>query len=192
MNEMRLVEVAARRCNICPIGRGTVSRKVNGLLKTLHTTEQLRRDADLIGKYLDKMPLAQPEMRGKVSNLRFARIPSEDVQGGPNCSIYFQPVLQTSDERPFQNAEAPGWIRSRAELFAQILCRPSPKRFQIHMNIGEFACGNAQEAKRAAGLEMHAQNALPRIDEHRPRICPGKECASKSFVAPRLLRVIDS
>ena len=53
MNEMRLVEVAARRCNICPIGRGTVSRQVNGPLKTLHTTEQLRRDADLIGKYLD-------------------------------------------------------------------------------------------------------------------------------------------
>src|SRR5262245_22217507 len=72
MNEMRLVEVAARRCNICPIGRGTVSRHVNGPLKTLHTTEQLRGDADLIEEYLDKMPLAQPEMRGKVSNLRFA------------------------------------------------------------------------------------------------------------------------
>src|SRR5215471_6430118 len=124
MNEMRLVEVAARRCNTRPIRRGTVSRQVNGPLKTLHTTEQLRCDPDLIGKYLDKMPLAQPEMRGNVSNLRFARITSEYVQGGPNCSMFFQRVLQTSDQLPFQNAEALGWIGARAELFAQILRSP--------------------------------------------------------------------
>src|SRR5262245_1911440 len=62
-----------------------------------YTTEQLQRDADLIGKYPDKMPLAQPEMRGKVSNLRFARIPSEDVQGGPNCSMFFQIIRHLPD-----------------------------------------------------------------------------------------------
>ncbi|SRR6266568_2165323 len=177
MNEMRLVEVAARRCNICPIGCGTASRQVSGALKTLHTAEQLRCDADLLGEYLDKMPLAQPEMRGKVASPRFARISSKDVQGGPNCSMFSQRVLQTSDEGPFQNAEALGWIRSRAELFAQILSRSSPNRFQIHMNIGEFICRNAQEAKRAARLEMHAHDVLPRVNEQRPRVRHGKECA---------------
>src|SRR6516162_1265094 len=84
MNEMRLIEVAALRCDVCPIGRGTASRQVSGALKTSHTTEQLRCDADLTGEYLDKMPLAQPEMRGKVSSPRFARSSSKDVQRGPN------------------------------------------------------------------------------------------------------------
>src|SRR5262245_21141973 len=153
MNEMRLVEVAARRRNIGPIGRGTASRQVSGALKTLHAAEELRCDANLIGEYLDKMPLAQAEMRGKLSSARFARISLQDVQSSPNCSMFFQRVLQTSDEGAFQHAQAPGWIRSRAELFAQIVCRVSPKRFQIHMNIGEFTCRNAQKAKRAAGLE---------------------------------------
>src|SRR5881396_3896960 len=146
MNEMRLVEVAARNCNICPIGRGTALGQVSGALKTLHTTEQLRCDADLFGEYLDKMPLAQPETRGKVSTPRFACLSSKDVQGGPNCSMFFQRVLQTSDEGFFQNTEALRWIRCRAELFAQIVRSSSPKRFQIHMSIGEFTGGNAQEA----------------------------------------------
>src|SRR6266496_4851411 len=173
MNEMRLVEVAARRCNIRPIGCGTAPRQVSGALTTLHTAEQLRCEADLFGEYLDKMPLAQSEMLGKVSSPRFARISSKDVQGGPNCSMFLQRVLQTSDEGSFQNAEALGWIRCRAELFAQNLRRVSPKRFQIHMNIGEFTCRNTQEAKRAAGLEMHTHDMLPRINEHRPRVRPG-------------------
>src|SRR6266576_3060164 len=123
------------------------------------------------------MPLAQPEMRGKVASRRFARISSKDVQGGPNCSMFFQRVLQTSDEGSFQNAEALGWTSSRAELFAQILRRSSPKRFQIHMNIGEFTRRNAQAATRAARLEMHAHDVLPRVNEQRPRVRPGKECA---------------
>src|SRR5947207_4372145 len=182
MNEMRLVEVAARRCNICPIGCGTASHQISRALKALHTAEQLRCDADLFGEYLDKMPLAQPEMRGKVASPRCARISSKDVQGGPNCSMFFRRVLQTSHEGLFQNAEALGWIRSRAELFAQILRRYSPKRFQIHMNIGEFACRNAQEAKRAGRLEMHAHEVLPRVNEQLPRVRPGKECAGKTFV----------
>src|SRR6266487_6141846 len=101
VNQMRLIEIAARHRNICPIGRGTPSHQVKGALKTLHTTELLRSDADLTGEYLDKMPLAQPEMRGKVSSPRFAWISSKDVQGGPNCSMFFQRVLQTSDESPF-------------------------------------------------------------------------------------------
>src|ERR1044072_9017370 len=63
VNKMRLIEIVARHRNFCPIGRGFASRQVNGALKTLHTPEQLRCDADLIGEYPDKMPLAQPEMR---------------------------------------------------------------------------------------------------------------------------------
>src|SRR5262249_28984244 len=161
MNEMRLVEVAARRCDICPIGRGTASRQVSGVLETLHTTEQLRCDADLAGEYLDKMPLAQPEMRGEVSSPHFARSSSKDVQRSSNCSMSFQGALQPSNKGPFQNVETSSWIRRRAELFAQLLRRPAPKRFQIHMNIGEFTCRNAQETKRTAGLEMHPHDVLP-------------------------------
>src|SRR5262245_3069091 len=73
------------------------------------------------------MPLAQPEMGGKVASLRFARISSKDVQGRSNCSMFFQRVFQTSDKGPFQNAEALGWIRSRAELFAQNPRRSFPR-----------------------------------------------------------------
>src|SRR5262245_9434602 len=101
MNQVRLIEIAARCRNICPIGLGTASRQVNGALKTLHTTELLRRDADLIGEYFDKMPLAQPEPRGNVASPRFARISSKDVQRGPNCSMFVQRVLQTSDKGLF-------------------------------------------------------------------------------------------
>src|SRR5262245_5040193 len=39
VNEMRLIEIAARQRNICPIGLGTASRQVDGALKTLHPTE---------------------------------------------------------------------------------------------------------------------------------------------------------
>src|SRR5215470_19639631 len=105
MNEMRLIEIATCHHNVCPIRRGTASRQLSRPLKALHTAEQLRCDADLIGEYFDKMPLAQPEMRGKVSSPRFARSSSKDVQLGPNCVMFFQRVLQTSDEDLFQNAE---------------------------------------------------------------------------------------
>src|SRR5262249_59112483 len=104
MNKMRLIEIAARHHNICPIGPGTAARQVNGVLKTLHPTELLRCDADLIGEYLDKMPLAKPEPRGKVASPRFARLSTKDVHGGPDCSMFFRRVLQTSDEDLFQNA----------------------------------------------------------------------------------------
>src|SRR5262245_64155781 len=85
----------------------------------------------------------------------------------------FQRALQTSDEGPLQNAKAPGWIRSLAELFAQLGL--SPKRSQVQVNISEFICGNAQETKRAAGLEMHTHDVLTRINEKRPPVRPGKE-----------------
>src|SRR5262245_3069094 len=52
----------------------------------------------------------------------------------------------------------------------------SPERFQIHVNIREFTCRNAQKAKRATRLEMHAHDVLPRVNEQRPRVRPGKEC----------------
>src|SRR5215468_4411812 len=100
-------------------------------------------------------------MRGKVPSPRFAPSLSKDVQSGTNCSMFFQCVLQTSDEGSFQNVEALGWSPSCAELFAQLLRRPAPKRVQVHMNIGEFTCRNAQEAKRAAGPEMHTDDVLP-------------------------------
>jgi len=90
MNQMRLVEVAARHRNIRPIRRGIASRQVNGPLKTLNATEQLRRNTDLLGKYLDEMPLTQTEVRGKISNPRFARLPPKDVQSGPNCPMFFR------------------------------------------------------------------------------------------------------
>ena len=180
VNEMRLVEVATCCCNIRPIGRGAALRQVKSALKTLNATKLLRCDTDLIGEYPDKVPLAQPEMRGKGSNLRFARISSKDLQGSPNCSMFSYRVLQASDERAFQNAEAPGWICSREELFAQILRKSSPKRFQIHMSVGDLTSRNAQEAKRTAGFEMHAHDVRPSIDEKRPRMRPAdpeKHCS---------------
>jgi hypothetical protein len=42
--------------------------------------------------------------------------------------------------------------------------------------ISDFIYRNAQEAKRAAGLEMHAHNVRPRFNQQRPRVRPGKEC----------------
>src|SRR5262245_12629582 len=174
---MRLIEIAACHRNVCPIGRGTASRQVNGALKTLHPTELLRCDADLIGEYLDKMPLAQPELRGKVASPRFACLSTKDVERGPNCSMFVRRVLQTSEQGLFQNAKTPGWIPSRTELLTQLLRRSSPKHFQIHMNIGEFTCRNAQETKRTARLEMHTDDVPSRINEQRLRIRPRKECA---------------
>lgn len=137
---MRLVEVTACRCNIGPIRRGAASGQIQGVLKTSHATELLWCDTDLIGEHLDKMPLAQPEMRGEVSSPRSPASRSK-MSKAANRSMFFQRVLQTSDEGLFQNAEPPGWIRSRAESFAQI--GSSPKRFQIHMSMGEFICWNA-------------------------------------------------
>jgi hypothetical protein len=91
VNKMRLIVIAARHRNICPVGRGTISRKAKDALKTLHTTELLRCDADLIREYLDKMPLAEPETRGQGSSPRFARLAmagSKDIQSGPNRSMF--------------------------------------------------------------------------------------------------------
>jgi hypothetical protein len=172
MNEMRLVEVTARRRNIGPIGHGSATRQVNGALKTLDAAKHLRCDTDLSGEYLDKVPLAQPELRGKVSSLRFARISSKDVQGGANCSMSFQCVRQTRDEGTFQNPEALCWIRSRAKLFAQIARGSSPNRFHICVSISELICGNAQETECAAGLEMHTHDVRSRINEQRSRVRP--------------------
>src|SRR5262245_52182612 len=122
------------------------------------------------------MPLTQPEMRGKISSPRFARISVKDVHGGPNGSMFLQRALQTNEEGLLQDAEAHRWIGSRGELFAQILRSFSPKGLHIHMDIAEFTCRNAQESKRAAGFEMHAHDVLPRINEQWPRVRPGKEC----------------
>src|ERR1051326_6026338 len=98
---MRLIEVAACHRNIGPIGCGIVSRQVNGALKTLDAREQLRRDTDLLGEYLDKMPLAQPEMFGNISSPRLARPAMtrfQYVQSGSNSSMFCERILQTCEQ----------------------------------------------------------------------------------------------
>src|SRR5689334_1012284 len=118
------------------------------------------------------MALAQTQLLGKVSNPRFARISSKDVESSSNCSMFFRRVPQTSDKGLFQNAEARGCVRCRIELFAQIPSRSFPKYFHIHMRIREFTCRNTQKAKCTARLEMHAHDVLPCVNEQRLRECP--------------------
>jgi len=192
MNEMRLVEITACHRYIRPIGNRTAPRQIRSALKPLHSTEHLRRDADLFGEDIDKMPLAQPEMRGKIASPHFARASPKNVQCGPNGSMFFSPILQSRGERVFQNAEAFGWSSGRAELFSQIVCRFSPKRLHFHMSVGEFICRNAQKTKRAARLEMHAHNVLPRLNEQWSRVRPRKNGPCKGFALSKLLDVIKS
>ena len=165
MNEVRLIEVAARCCNIRPVWRRTPLTQFSRVLKTLHTSELLWCDTDLFREDVDKMALAQPKLPGKLSSGRFARITFEYIQSGSNRSVFFRRVPQTSNERLFQNAEARGGIRSRMELFAHILRRFFPNYFHINMRIREFTCRNTEKAKRTAGFEMHAHDVFPRMNE---------------------------
>src|SRR5690349_13752566 len=106
MNEVRLVEVAARCCNIRPVWSRSASSQISRALKALYPSKLLWCDADLFCEDVYKMALAQPELPGKVSSSRFARISSKDVQSSANCSMLFRRVLQTSKERLFQDLEA--------------------------------------------------------------------------------------
>src|SRR5215510_4341750 len=58
MNEMRLVEVTARRCNICPIRRRVLLDERPCLLKPLNAAEQFRRHAHLCLENLNEPALA--------------------------------------------------------------------------------------------------------------------------------------
>ena len=68
VDEMRLIEVAARQCNLRPvdaaIGACRAEDVAQNLLETLHATEQLRRQADMLRKQLNEMAIAESDLIG--------------------------------------------------------------------------------------------------------------------------------
>lgn len=65
-DQMRLVAVAAGRRNPAPVRRRGLIYELLCLLKPEDATEELRRQADLSGKYLDKSSLTEPDALADV------------------------------------------------------------------------------------------------------------------------------
>src|SRR5207253_1452642 len=59
MNEVRLVGIAERECQIDPIDFLRIVDVYDDVAKSLHAAEKLRRHADFVAKQIDKTPLAK-------------------------------------------------------------------------------------------------------------------------------------
>jgi hypothetical protein len=112
MDQMRRIEIPARRCNVNPIWRGGFSDKFERPLKPLHAAKQLRPHADLIRERLAETPLTEPDM---LSDLANRCIPTKGIDRCPHCTMSLQCADQTRCEGFLQEPEPFGGSQHQDE-----------------------------------------------------------------------------
>ena len=162
MNEVRLVEVAARKRDVYPIDRLPVLNPANDLLEPLDAAEELWGESDFVPKELNEAPLTVASSLRNFSAGEQTRIVLKLSHGEGDGRVMFQ--------RPVCNAQQPIFENSKLRVDRCCVVEAAeqfpgsslaPKIGQSDAEIMQFPKRTSEKRIGAARLEVNAQQLVP-------------------------------